>query len=74
MNEFRGGSTFRNKKVRVKIYRIDRKTSNYHANINNCNLQLVDNQIIRQKRTYSASLHLEPNTLQLIIIEPSNTM
>lgn len=65
-------ASFNNKNVRVNLYRIDGNTSNYHVDLENCNLQLVDTQVVKQADYYNTSLHLEPNTLQLILLEPEN--
>lgn len=63
-------TSFRNKNVKVKTYRIDSNTSNFHSNLDNCNLQLVDEKMEQLKGTFSTSLHLEPNTMLLYVIEP----
>jgi len=57
------------KKVNVKLYKIDAETSNYHANLENCNLQMVEEERVKLSDVYETSLHLEPNTLQLIVFE-----
>ena len=63
-------ASFRNKNVKVKTYRIDSSTSNFHASLDKSNLQLVDEKVVQHKGTYSTSLHLEPNTILLYVIEP----
>jgi len=63
--------SFRNKNVTVTTYRIDGTTSNFHANLDKCNLQLVDEKIEQLNGTYNISLHLEPNTMLLYVIEPT---
>ena len=59
----------REKNVNVKLYKIDGETSNYHANLENCNLQMVEEKTIETDTFYQTFLHLEPNTLQLITLE-----
>ncbi|RKD90892.1 GH39 family glycosyl hydrolase [Mangrovibacterium diazotrophicum] len=61
--------SLRGKKLTVRNYRIDRNTSNYHANPDNCNLQLVQEGYLNGGKDYSMSLELEPNTLQLVVLE-----
>ncbi len=61
--------SLKGKKFSAKIYRIDEKTSNYHSDPANCNLQLVDTQLMNRAIRYHMTLHLEPNTLQLVIFE-----
>jgi hypothetical protein len=65
-------TSFKNKKVRVKIYRIDSKTSNYHADLEKANLQLVEEKVYSPAKAFSTSLFLDPNALGLLIIEPVN--
>lgn len=62
--------TLRNKKLSVKIYRIDRNTSDYHTNLENCNLQLVDEKTVSIEGAFNTNLNLEPNTLQLLVLHP----
>jgi hypothetical protein len=40
-------ASFKNKKFRVKTYRIDFETSNYHADLENSNLQLVEDKVYK---------------------------
>jgi hypothetical protein len=63
--------SFKGKNVKVSIYRIDSKTSNYHVDLENCNLQKVEEKVVSGIGTYSRSLSLEPNSLQLMILEPT---
>ena len=65
-------ASFNNKNVRVKTYLIDGNTSNFHANLDKCNLQLVNDKMEHLKGTYSTSFHLEPNTMLLYVIEPAS--
>lgn len=63
-------SIFKEKNIRVKTYKINDTTSNYYANPDNCNLQMVDDQIVTHKGSYSTTLSLEPNGMQLLVLEP----
>ncbi len=58
------------KNVRVKLYKIDGETSNYHADLVNCNLQMVEEKTVKTDLVFESALHFEPNTLQLIVLEP----
>lgn len=62
---------YKNKNVRVKTYKIDSKNSNYHAGLENANLQLVEDKVLKATQSYSTSLFLDPNTLQLFVLEPA---
>jgi hypothetical protein len=64
-------ASLRGKNVKVSIYRIDSKTSNYNADLENCNLQKVAEKMITGAGSYSCSLSFEPNSLQLIMLEPA---
>jgi hypothetical protein len=63
-------SIFNGKNVRVKTYKIDSKTSNYFVSLDNSNLQMVDDKIVTHKGDYATSLQFEPNSLQLLVLEP----
>lgn len=49
-------SSFKSKNLRVKIYRIDSRTSNYHANLEKANLQLVEEKIYEPAKSYSTQV------------------
>ncbi|WP_179232822.1 S-layer homology domain-containing protein [Paenibacillus rigui] len=67
-------SIFNGKKVRVKIYKINNTTSNYYnGDPDNPNLQMVDDKIVANNGSYSTSVYLEPNSLQLLVLEPIDT-
>jgi len=57
------------KNVKAKLYKIDAEHSNYHSDLENCNLQIVEEKSVKPTGEYETSLHLEPNTLQLIVFE-----
>ncbi|WP_163718507.1 GH39 family glycosyl hydrolase [Mangrovibacterium lignilyticum] len=61
--------SLRGKKLTARIYRIDRNTSNYHADPDDCNLQLVEEKYLDGSEDLSTPLDLDPNTLQLIVLE-----
>ncbi|MDX8341158.1 hypothetical protein SLH46_18310 [Draconibacterium sp. IB214405] len=61
------------KNVKVKLYKIDAEHSNYHADLENCNLQLVEEKTVKVDAVFQSALHFEPNTLQLIVLEPAET-
>jgi Glycosyl hydrolases family 39 len=65
-------ASFTGKNIKARIYRIDSKTSNFHADIDHCNLQMVEEKIISKNNSYSTSLYMEPNSLQLVILEPTD--
>ena len=56
--------------VRQTVYRIDETTSNYWADPEEANLQLVSDSIVETDENYSVSASLTPNSLQLILLEP----
>ncbi|MDQ3843123.1 MAG: hypothetical protein M3342_03795 [Bacteroidota bacterium] len=66
--------SFKGKNVKVSVYRIDSKTSNYIADLENCNLQKVEEKTITGTGSYSRTLSFEPNSLQLIILEPTGRL
>lgn len=60
------------KNISVQIYKIDGETSNYHADLENCNLQKVEEKMVKTNADFQLALHLEPNTLQLIVLSSEN--
>ncbi len=62
-----------NKNVKAAIYKIDGETSNYHAGLENSNLQMVEEKTAETDTSYHILLHLEPNTLQLITLEAADS-
>ncbi len=58
------------KQVRQRIYRIDDKTSNYWADPDTANLQLVSESVVTPGKTYNIPVTLTANALQLIVLEP----
>jgi hypothetical protein len=65
-------ASFQGENLRLKIYKIDSKTSNYHTNLANANLQLLEEKVHSPAKAFSTSLFLDPNALGLLIIEPVN--
>ncbi len=59
-----------NKKVRQRVYRIDAETSNYWANPETANLQMVSETVVQPSENYSVAFELEANALELIVLEP----
>jgi hypothetical protein len=64
---------FSGKHIRVKTYKIDATTNNYYANSDNSNLQLVEDKIVAHNGSYSTTAYLDPNNLQLLVLEPIDT-
>jgi len=60
----------RGKKARQRMYRIDAETSNYWANPETADLQLVLESEIEPGENYSLPLKLSANALCLVLIEP----
>ncbi|MGW8317381.1 MAG: hypothetical protein ACWGNV_17425, partial [Bacteroidales bacterium] len=60
---------WKNRLIHVSRYSIDGETSNYHADLENCNLQMVEEKNVETDTFYHDQLHLEPNSLQLIILK-----
>lgn len=58
------------KKVHQRVYKIDAQTSNYWTNSEAANLQQVSESIIEPGQSYSLSVNLSANALQLILLEP----
>lgn len=63
----------RNKPLRERIFRIDSKTSNYFVDPGKANLQMVAEKTVKGARALKATAELEPNALQLLLIEPRET-
>jgi len=61
------------KPLRERIFRIDSATSNYFADPNKADLQMVAERTVTGARTLKETAELEPNALQLILIEPRET-
>ncbi|MFD3003666.1 hypothetical protein ACFS7Z_25135 [Pontibacter toksunensis] len=61
---------FKDKKIRVKTYKIDFQTSNYHADLENSNLQLVEEKVYDNPKEFRKTVFLHPNALQLLVLEP----
>ncbi len=59
---------WKGKNVNVQQYRIDSETSNYHADLENCNLEVIKEYSEKADNLYQIALHFEPNTLQLIVL------
>lgn len=60
---------FLGKEIKMSIYKIDYKNSNYHADLENCNLSVFEEQIFKGKKSFQINLFLDPNALQLIVLE-----
>lgn len=61
------------KSLRQRMFRIDDKVSNYWANPATANLQQISETTLRPERTYSVTIDLTPNALQLVVLEPSGS-
>ncbi len=57
-------------KVRQRVYRIDAETSNYWANPEAANLQMVSESVVKPGESYSVPVNLSANALQLVLLEP----
>jgi len=66
-------TTVENQKFRVKTYRIDFETSNYHADLENSNLELVEEKIYNNAEEFKKTIFLHPNAIQLLVLEPEST-
>lgn len=64
----------RNKPLRERIFRIDGATSNYFADPSKAELQMVSERTLTGARTLKETAELEPNALQLILIEPRDSI
>ncbi len=60
----------RGKKVRQRQYRIDAETSNYWADPETADLQMVSETIIEPGKHYSLPVTLTANALELVLLEP----
>ncbi len=60
----------RGKTLRQRMYRIDDKVSNYWANPETANLQMVSERRIGRRSRHKVAFELTPNALQLIMLEP----
>ena len=62
----------RGKPLRERVYRIDSANSNYFTNPAKAALQMVAERTVTGSRSLTETAELEPNALQLILIEPSS--
>jgi hypothetical protein len=60
----------RGREVVQRTYRIDDRISNYWANPETANLQMVSENVVAVDRHYTVAARLSPNALQLIVLEP----
>jgi hypothetical protein len=60
---------FVGKEVKLSIYKIDSKNSNYHADLENCNLKVFEEKTFKAEKSFQTNLFLDPNALQLIVLE-----
>jgi hypothetical protein len=60
----------RNRQLRERLYRVDQTTSNFTADLDHANLQQVQDKQIKAGAAYQDVLDLEPNALELVVIEP----
>lgn len=63
-------SELRGTALRQRMYRIDDKFSNYWANPERANLQMVSERRVGRRSKHQVSVALTPNALQLIMLEP----
>ena len=63
-------TSFENQTFIVKTYRIDFETSNYHADLENSNLELVEEKVYKNAKEFKKTIFLHPNALQLLVLEP----
>ena len=61
----------RGKALRERVYRIDSANSNYFTNPTKAALQMVAERPVTGSRMLSETAELEPNAIQLILIEPA---
>jgi Glycosyl hydrolase catalytic core len=61
----------RGKALRQRMYRIDEKVSNYWANPETANLQMVSETKLRPMKNHRLTIELTPNALELVILEPA---
>lgn len=62
--------SLRGREVVQKTYRIDDQISNYWANPETANLQMISESVVTLDRHDSVGARLSPNALQLIVLEP----
>jgi hypothetical protein len=60
----------RGKVLRQRMYRIDETVSNYWANPETANLQMVSERRIGRRSRHQVDVELTPNALQLVMLEP----
>ena len=63
---------FKDKDIRVKRYVINETHSNYHYDIDNSNLQMVEETIVPNNGSYNTNIFLSRNSLQMLVLEPIN--
>lgn len=61
----------RGKPLRERVYRIDSANSNYFTNPAKAALQMIAERTVTGARTLTETAELEPNAVQLILIEPA---
>lgn len=59
----------RGKALRQRMYRIDDRVSNYWANPETANLQMISETVTAPARDHGVSIDLSPNALQLVVLE-----
>lgn len=59
----------RNGAIRETVFRIDPRTSNFFSDPQRANLQQIADRMITVRNTYRESIELEPNSLQLILLQ-----
>jgi hypothetical protein len=62
-------SELRDKSVRQRLYRIDQTTSNYWTDPEAANLQMISESVVEPGESYSLSVDLTANALELIVLE-----
>ena len=62
-------SDLRGKSVRVRMFRIDDKISNYWGDVSRANLQQISEEVVKSNQRYNTTVELTPNALQLVILE-----
>lgn len=66
-------SSWLNKSLCQRIYRIDDKLSNYWGNPDTANLQQISAEMIEPRRQHSLKVDLTPNALQLVTLESATS-
>ena len=64
-------ANLRDRPLRQQMFRIDDQVSNYWADPARANLQMVSESMVEPGSSYSVSVNLTPNALQLIVLEPA---